>query len=137
MLAGVGRQVPTGGQDEDDISQVQLRNYHGRTAIHDPDMRLESMHRAFVYPQDTQYVHKTAPKQDTSYAFSCPQPTKAVHLTANHRLSSYSYSPLSLSCFTLHAISKKSASSFKCELFSPVATLALGLRPAYITCLRS
>jgi hypothetical protein len=47
------------------------------------------------------------------------------------------YSPLSLSCTTLKAVSKSSFSSFVCDAFKPVATLALGFRPAYITCLRS
>jgi hypothetical protein len=47
------------------------------------------------------------------------------------------YSPLSLSCTTLNAVSKSSFSSFVCDAFKPVATLALGFRPAYITCLRS
>lgn len=47
------------------------------------------------------------------------------------------YSPLSLSCVTLNAVSSNSLSSFVWLAFKPVATLALGFRPAYMTCFRS
>lgn len=47
------------------------------------------------------------------------------------------YSPFSLSCLTLKAMSNRSCSSLVWEALRPVATEALGLRPAYMTCLRS
>lgn len=47
------------------------------------------------------------------------------------------YSPFNFSCTTLNATSSKSISSFMWLAFKPVATLALGFLPAYITCLRS
>src|SRR5438128_2097437 len=40
------------------------------------------------------------------------------------------YSPLSLSCFTVNATLSRSCSSLVCDAFRPVATEALGLRPA-------
>jgi len=46
------------------------------------------------------------------------------------------YCPFNLLCLTVQAISNISCSSFKCVPFNPVATLALGFLPAYITCLR-
>ena len=48
-----------------------------------------------------------------------------------------SYSPFSLSCLTVKAISSSSCSSLVCVDLRPVATDALGLRPAYMTCFRS
>lgn len=47
------------------------------------------------------------------------------------------YSPFSFSCFTAKAVSNNFASSLVCEAFNPVATEALGSRPAYMTCFRS
>lgn len=47
------------------------------------------------------------------------------------------YSPFNLSCVTENASSNRASSSLLCAGFNPVATLALGFRPAYITCLRS
>lgn len=55
----------------------------------------------------------------------------------NHWISINVHSPLSLPCLTLKAWFKRSISSFIWVAFKPVATLALGFRPAYITCFRS
>lgn len=47
----------------------------------------------------------------------------------------FNYSPFNLSCLTLNASVRNSFSSLWCTLFRPVATLALGCLPAYMTCL--
>lgn len=59
---------------------------------------------------------------------------------ANRRFSKVTtvrpHSPFNLSCVTPKAISNMSNSSFIWVPFNPVATDALGFRPAYMTCLR-
>ena len=67
--------------------------------------------------------------------------TKTIHTTrltgTKGEEEKHIYSPFNFSCTTPNAISNRSCSSFRCVPFRPVATLALGLRPAYMTCLRS
>ena len=92
-----------------------------------------------------QYVHHEPmllinPRSVTLYALEAStSPLLHKHLNNSRDFSTHTHHlthcPFNFSCLTVQAILSNSSSSFLCVLFNPVATLALGFRPAYITCL--
>lgn len=80
------------------------------------------------------YGSSNTEKQTHSLPVLCTTKSPIIH---SWRSSWRIYWPLSLPCITSKAIAKNSFSSFVWLVFNPVATEALGFRPAYMTCLWS
>lgn len=97
------------------------------------------VHR-YVYLRHGLFPLRKTPIAQAKFAFNDRNIDTLRHhfVTFIHAfLASSLYSPFNFSCTTLNATSSKSISSFMWLAFKPVATLALGFLPAYITCLRS